>query len=146
MESARTFDSGDEMDGPLCPTKRFHRVRDRFQFLNGVDFRQHQRPNGGNCELKSGKHVFGLCPKRWMEKGSPYDANDVALEEGAMWVIDANGDARGMRELILRGFLLQGISDGLVEYIKNLAIRNSVSRSLASFFPFSEGAMLSSRS
>jgi hypothetical protein len=76
----------------------------------------------------------------------PYDANDVALEEGAMWVIDANGDARGMWELILRDFLLQGISDGLVDYTKNLTVRNSVSRSLASFFPFSEGATLSSRS
>lgn len=63
-----------------------------------------------------------------------------------MWSINANGDARGMRELILRGFLLQGISDGLVKNIENLAIRNSVSRSLASLFPFSEGATLSSRS
>jgi len=63
-----------------------------------------------------------------------------------MWVIYANGDARRVWELILRDFLLQGISDGLIEYIKNLAVRNSVSRSLASFFPFSEGATLSSRS
>jgi hypothetical protein len=41
----------------------------------------------------------------------PYDANDVTLEERAMWVIDANGDARVMWELILRDFLLQGIID-----------------------------------
>jgi hypothetical protein len=54
---------------------------------------------------------------RW-RKGKPYDANDVAFEEGAMWIINANGDARGMWELILWDFLLQGISDGLVENIE----------------------------
>jgi len=85
-------------------------------------------------------------PKKIDGERRTYHVNHVALEEGAMWVIYANGDARGMWELILRDLLLQGISDGLVEYIKDLAIKNSVSRSLASFFPFSEGATLSSRS
>lgn len=123
MESERTFDGGNEMDGPLCPTTRFHRVRDSFQFLHGVNLGQHQRPNGGNSE----------------------DADDVALEEGGTGVIYANGDARRMWKLVLRDFLHEG-SALPIDYEENLAIRNSVSRSLASVLPFSEGAMLSSRS
>jgi len=79
------------------------------------------------------------------KKGGPYDANHVTLEEGGMCTIHANGDARGMWELVLRGFLhhRSAIND---THRESLAVRNSTSRSLASLFPVSEGAMLSSRS
>ena len=52
VESERTFDAGNEIDGPLCPTECFYSVGDSFQVLHRVNFRQYQRPNGGNGELK----------------------------------------------------------------------------------------------
>ncbi len=81
------------------------------------------------------------------KKCEPYDANDVALENGGMWAIHTNGDARWMRKLVFRGFLHKLISDDVhFVSLSSLAVRNSISRSLASFFPPSEGATLSSRS
>lgn len=63
-----------------------------------------------------------------------------------MGVIYANGDARRMWKLVLRDFLHEGSASPIDYMEENLAVRNSVSRSLASVLPFSEGAMLSSRS
>jgi hypothetical protein len=62
-----------------------------------------------------------------------------------MGIVYANGDARGMWKLILWNFLHE-VSDIAIDYIANLAVRNSVSRSLASLLPSSVGATLSSRS
>lgn len=33
-----TLDAGNQADGSLRPTKRFHRIRDRFQIFYGVNF------------------------------------------------------------------------------------------------------------
>ncbi len=77
----------------------------------------------------------------------PHDANDVAFEYGGMRTIHANGNAGWMWKLVFRGFLHGLISDDVhLVALRSLAVRNSVSRSLASVFPPSEGATLSSRS
>lgn len=52
VEGLGALDAGDQMDGSLRPTERLHRIRDRFQILHGVNFGQHERPDGGDGELR----------------------------------------------------------------------------------------------
>lgn len=52
VKSSSALNAGNQMDGSLRSTKRFHRIRDRFQILYGVNFGQYERPYGWDSELR----------------------------------------------------------------------------------------------
>jgi hypothetical protein len=143
------LDAGDQMDGSLRPTERLHRIRNRFQILHGVHFRQHERPDGGNGELRGGGYVrrsFRMSMGTG-HKGRAYNADHVALEKRGVGAIYAHSDARRMGQFVCWRFLPRR-SVTVVECIEDFSttVKNSVSRSLATVLPSSEGATLSSRS
>ena len=105
VQGLGALDAGDQMDGSLRPTNRFHRFRDRFQILHGVNFGQYERPNRGNGELRGKMSESRSECLKGRDKCGAYNADDVVLEERGVGAIYADSDARCMGQFIGWRFL-----------------------------------------